>query len=128
MGMKKLYFLNEEESKRILNLHKDATKRQYLSEQQDVYLSGSEGVIKGPLVTQIQQILKQKGINLGKTGVDGVMGNITLNGIISALGAETSTPKTTTTATATSTGSDAGKNVGGTNLSSNPTSTGGGPG
>jgi len=32
--MKKLYFLNEEESKRILNLHKDATKRQYLSEQE----------------------------------------------------------------------------------------------
>lgn len=31
--MKKLYFLNEEEKERILNLHKDATKRQYLSEQ-----------------------------------------------------------------------------------------------
>lgn len=31
--MKKLYFLNEEESKRILNLHKQATKKQYLSEQ-----------------------------------------------------------------------------------------------
>ena len=30
--MKKLYFLNEEESKRILNLHKDATKKQYLKE------------------------------------------------------------------------------------------------
>jgi hypothetical protein len=30
--MKKLYFLNEEESIRILNLHKDATKRQYLKE------------------------------------------------------------------------------------------------
>ena len=30
--MKKLYFLNEEESNRILNLHKDATKRQYLKE------------------------------------------------------------------------------------------------
>lgn len=28
--MKKLYFLNEEESKRILNLHKEATKNQYL--------------------------------------------------------------------------------------------------
>jgi len=31
--MKKLYFLNEEESNRILNLHKNAIKRQYLSEQ-----------------------------------------------------------------------------------------------
>jgi hypothetical protein len=33
--MKKLYFLNEEESNRILNLHKDATKRQYLKEEED---------------------------------------------------------------------------------------------
>jgi len=32
--MKKLYFLNEEESNRILNLHKDATKRQYIKEQE----------------------------------------------------------------------------------------------
>jgi hypothetical protein len=32
--MKKLYFLNEEEKNRILNLHESATKRQYLSEQQ----------------------------------------------------------------------------------------------
>jgi len=31
--MKKLYFLNEEEKERILNLHKDATKRQYIKEQ-----------------------------------------------------------------------------------------------
>ena len=30
--MKKLYFLNEEESTRILNFHKESTKRQYLSE------------------------------------------------------------------------------------------------
>jgi hypothetical protein len=32
--MKKLYFLNEEEKNRILNLHENATKRQYLGEQQ----------------------------------------------------------------------------------------------
>jgi hypothetical protein len=31
--MKKLYFLNEDESDRILNLHKNAIKKQYLSEQ-----------------------------------------------------------------------------------------------
>ena len=31
--MKKLYFLNEEEKNRILNLHENATKRQYLGEQ-----------------------------------------------------------------------------------------------
>jgi hypothetical protein len=32
--MKKLYFLDEEEKQRILNIHESATKRQYLSEQQ----------------------------------------------------------------------------------------------
>lgn len=32
--MKRLYFLDEEEKKRILNLHESATKRQYLGEQQ----------------------------------------------------------------------------------------------
>lgn len=32
--MKKLYFLNEEEKQRILNIHESATKRHYLSEQQ----------------------------------------------------------------------------------------------
>ena len=31
--MKKLYFLNEEEKNRILNLHENATKRHYLGEQ-----------------------------------------------------------------------------------------------
>jgi len=31
--MKKLYFLDEEEKNRILNLHESATKRQYLGEQ-----------------------------------------------------------------------------------------------
>jgi hypothetical protein len=31
--MKKLYFLDEEEKQRILNIHESATKRQYLSEQ-----------------------------------------------------------------------------------------------
>ena len=33
--MKKLYFLNEEEKNRILNLHENATKRQYLGEATD---------------------------------------------------------------------------------------------
>lgn len=32
--MKKLYFLNEDEKSRILNLHGNARKRQYLSEQE----------------------------------------------------------------------------------------------
>ena len=30
--MKKLYFLDEEEKQRILNIHESATKRHYLSE------------------------------------------------------------------------------------------------
>jgi len=34
--MKKLYFLNEEEKERILNMHKDATKKQYLIENKNI--------------------------------------------------------------------------------------------
>jgi hypothetical protein len=33
--MKKLYFLDEEEKNRILNIHESSTKRQYLKEQSD---------------------------------------------------------------------------------------------
>ena len=150
--MKKLYFLNEEESNRILNLHKDATKRQYLKEEEDadkakwdkyacirnnqeavketledntttykigldVYFSNGIVTRRGgkqesydcesepltsevqkpvqsvnkPLVMDIQRKLKLKDIYIGKTGakedgVDGVMGKLTLNGIISLLG------------------------------------------
>jgi hypothetical protein len=36
--MKKLYFLDEEEKQRILNIHESATKRQYLSEQSNQFL------------------------------------------------------------------------------------------
>ena len=51
--MKKLYFLNEEEKNRILNLHESATKRQYLGEEQTdrqtninkVYCGVKNGVI-----------------------------------------------------------------------------------
>jgi hypothetical protein len=51
--MKKLYFLNEEEKNRILNLHESAAKRQYLGEQQTdrqtninkVYCGVKNGVI-----------------------------------------------------------------------------------
>ena len=155
--MKKLYFLNEEESKRILNLHKDATKRQYLNvlTEQEQFYKGSDGKVgkslgprdlpqgaikitqqeydtliktqtpvdaeavvvqkpevqkpevqkpevqkpvqsvNKPLVTKIQQTLKDKGVKLGTTGfnkdgVDGVMGKLTLNGIISLLGSSES--------------------------------------
>jgi hypothetical protein len=152
--MKKLYFLNEEESDRILNLHKDATKKQYISEtlsltaaqiaaaeakktsgntapidytSSDYFntkftpintkftpISGktdttlppnkSTGYVNKPLVTKIQQSLKEKGINLGtsgpnKDGIDGVLGKLTLNGIITALGGGTTVAGTTTTET-----------------------------
>ena len=40
--MKKLYFLNEEESTRILNLHKEATKKQYLKEDDNIMSSENE--------------------------------------------------------------------------------------
>jgi hypothetical protein len=35
--MKKLYFLDEAEANRILNLHESATKKQYLSEQRAIF-------------------------------------------------------------------------------------------
>jgi hypothetical protein len=39
--MKKLYFLDEEEKNRILNIHEGATKRQYLNEAEstDQYIA-----------------------------------------------------------------------------------------
>jgi hypothetical protein len=162
--MKKLYFLNEEESKRILNLHKDATKKQYLKEDDgqlykqfaidgsgninivdasgktkrmynpstdenlptygetatNVFTPGRSTEINptvtdatvtnktkvqsktNPLVTKIQQSLKEKGVNLGtsgpnKDGIDGILGKLTLNGIVSALGGGTTVEKTTKT-------------------------------
>jgi hypothetical protein len=42
--MKKLYFLNEEEKNRILNLHQSAIKRQYLGEQQNLPFGGIPSV------------------------------------------------------------------------------------
>jgi hypothetical protein len=42
--MKKLYFLNEEEKNRILNLHESATKRQYLGEQDNSPFGGIPSV------------------------------------------------------------------------------------
>ena len=40
--MKKLYFLDDEERQRILNIHESATKRQYLSEQ-SMFSAGQGG-------------------------------------------------------------------------------------
>ena len=62
----------------------------------------STGYVNKPLVTKIQQSLKEKGINLGasgpnKDGIDGILGKLTLNGIVSALGGGTTVEKTTKT-------------------------------
>ena len=43
--MKKLYFLDDEEKNRILNLHESATKRQYLSEQGSTF-NNSRAIVK----------------------------------------------------------------------------------
>jgi hypothetical protein len=48
--MKKLYFLNEEEKQRILNIHESATSRQYLGEQNTnspVVTKAYEEILKG---------------------------------------------------------------------------------
>ena len=50
--MKKLYFLNEEESNRILNLHKDATKRQYLTENNKKLITEGTGAYSSPLTDE----------------------------------------------------------------------------
>jgi hypothetical protein len=66
--MKKLYFLNEEESKRILNLHKDATKRQYLSE---ATIKDNKLVFKNenPVTIKLYELLKYNtgGVNIDET-------------------------------------------------------------
>ena len=50
--MKKLYFLNEEESIRILNLHKDATKRQYITENNKKLITEASGAYNSPLTDE----------------------------------------------------------------------------
>ena len=50
--MKKLYFLNEEESIRILNLHKDATKRQYITENNKKLITEGTGAYNSPLTDE----------------------------------------------------------------------------
>ena len=65
--MKKLYFLNEEESNRILNLHKDATKRQYLKEEEDADKTGWSNY---PCVKGMEGAKYQSANNTYKVGDD----------------------------------------------------------
>jgi hypothetical protein len=68
--MKKLFFLNEEESNRILNLHKDATKKQYLSEST---IKDNKIVFENenPVTKKLYELLKynQSGVNIDETKV-----------------------------------------------------------
>ena len=56
--MKKLYFLDEEEKNRILNIHEGATKRQYLSEQAEYVMPQTTTTSTKPLNVD-EQIAKQ---------------------------------------------------------------------
>ena len=47
--MKKLYFLNEEEKNRILNMHKDASKKQYLTENKSQVFESRELLTENPI-------------------------------------------------------------------------------
>lgn len=86
MSMKKLYFLNEEESKRILNLHKEATKKHYLKEtlsqtqaEIDRNLVGPATIKddktflkdKNPVTIKLYELLKNNGpgVNIDETKV-----------------------------------------------------------
>jgi len=103
--MKKLYFLDEEEKNRILNLHESATKRQYLSEQQTTgYTQLRESDLKKIIdklllredeeslpdmknislgkVESVQQALVDAGYNIGPTGVDGIYGKYTRSAVL----------------------------------------------
>lgn len=82
--MKKLYFLDEEEKNRILNIHEGATKRQYLNERDAVKNDGSKlESIKSVLVGLGLKPLEQKTlppgyINLGTNSIPNLQVNTTL--------------------------------------------------
>lgn len=66
--MKKLYFLNEDEKHRILNLHESATKKQYLT----------EAINRNDLVNQISKICTDKTYGEGNFTEDQVTKNAEL--------------------------------------------------
>jgi len=65
--MKKLYFLDEQEKNRILNLHTEATKKQYLSEKRLLNESA-------PVFTLIKQFFRKLGKDIDLTGVNKYIG------------------------------------------------------
>lgn len=111
--MKKLFIISEEEKKRILNLHIDSTKNQYLK----------KNVISEATAVDVQTKLKELGFGtmLGtggqnKDGIDGRIGPKTIDAIMSALTSTASsnqsvTTTTTTAATGGSTGATGAQGV-----------------
>jgi hypothetical protein len=65
--MKKLYFLDEEEKGRILNLHESATKNQYLSEANEPggagYVAPAAGTVEAAIVDPAKKAERIKNIS-----------------------------------------------------------------
>jgi hypothetical protein len=80
--MKKLYFLNEEEKNRILNLHESATKRQYLNEQNDIEQKMKE--LGAKISFDLSARLVTAGLNSVRQKVVGVIFCSVKNGVITA--------------------------------------------
>jgi ferritin-like metal-binding protein YciE len=80
--MKKLYFLNEEEKNRILNLHESATKRQYLNEQKDIEQKMKE--LGAKISVDLSTRLVKAGLNSVRQKVVGVIFCSVKNGVITA--------------------------------------------
>jgi hypothetical protein len=140
--MKNLFNLSNEERNRILTLHENSTKKQYLdviSEQTGTSLdnyklpTGNISVNSTvPKITpsaqpttpatlkDVQTILSSLGYDLGKAGVDGKLGPATLNALVSAL-------KTSQKSTATPTsGETSGSTVTSGGTATNTATTSGG--
>jgi hypothetical protein len=61
--MKKLYFLDEEEKQRILNIHESATKRQYLREQS--MFSAGQGGYSNPTQNNTPKVAPKQNTGFG---------------------------------------------------------------
>lgn len=123
--MRNLFHLNDDERNRILSLHENSTKKQYLnviSEQTGTALDNNKLPVGNsianfkssvPKITpsaapttpatlkDVQTILSGLGYDLGKAGIDGKLGPNTLNALVAAL--KTSQKSTTPSAEATTT-------------------------
>ena len=145
--MRKLFDLSSEERNRILSLHENSTKKQYLnviSEQTGTALDNNKLPVGNgianfkssvPNITpsaapttpatlkDVQTILSGLGYNLGKAGIDGKLGPNTLNALVAAL--KTSQKSTETSGSTATSGTTSGATSGVTGdivtqLSNNP--------